>query len=178
MQINNTILISPRLPFMQIRRLRQEGSYGIVGQIVNIPVDVDGMVKCLPRKLSDDATINVNIKKNLLHTSVYLSGYVNKGAVRAWLRYLVQQPLYKLYDIKTDFTDLDELPETREEDAVEEVDANNQPDSELIAARQSTVMWKHCEWHISLTFIQLLDMELYFGAMQLIVVRFLDYKRG
>jgi hypothetical protein len=31
-------LIPPRLPFMQIRRLRQEGSYGIVGQIVNVCV--------------------------------------------------------------------------------------------------------------------------------------------
>jgi hypothetical protein len=32
-------LISPRLPFMQIRRLRHEGSYGIVSQVINIPVE-------------------------------------------------------------------------------------------------------------------------------------------
>jgi hypothetical protein len=34
-------LISPRLPFMQIRRLRYEGNYGIVGQVINAPVDVN-----------------------------------------------------------------------------------------------------------------------------------------
>jgi len=37
----------------------------MVGQIVNDPVDVDEMVSCLPRKLSDDCAINVNIKKSL-----------------------------------------------------------------------------------------------------------------
>ena len=53
-----TRLISPRLPFMQIRRLRHEGSKCIVGQVVNIPVDVDEMVTCLPRNMTDDQTIN------------------------------------------------------------------------------------------------------------------------
>lgn len=32
-------LISPRIPFMQIRRLRRIGSYGIIGQVINVPVD-------------------------------------------------------------------------------------------------------------------------------------------
>ena len=58
-------LVSPRLPFMHIRRLRMEGGYGMVGLIVNVPVDVDALVSCLPRKLSDDCAINVNIKKSL-----------------------------------------------------------------------------------------------------------------
>ncbi|GFX73281.1 ATP-dependent DNA helicase [Trichonephila clavipes] len=39
-------LISPRIPFMQIRRLRHvNGQYGILGQIINVPVDVDTMIK-------------------------------------------------------------------------------------------------------------------------------------
>lgn len=34
-------LISPRLPFMQIRRLRHgQGQNGILGQIINVPVTV------------------------------------------------------------------------------------------------------------------------------------------
>jgi hypothetical protein len=40
-------LISPRLPFIQIRRLRYEGNYGIVGQVINVPVDVNTMERCL-----------------------------------------------------------------------------------------------------------------------------------
>jgi hypothetical protein len=73
-------LISPRLPFMQIGRLRHEGSYGIAGQVMNVPVDVNNMVRQLPRRLDNDYTFNVNIKKNLIHKSVYLHGSVrNRG---------------------------------------------------------------------------------------------------
>jgi hypothetical protein len=87
----------------------------------------------------------VNIKKNLFHNSVYLSGYVNKGAIKSWLEYLIRQPLHKLYDIKIDFAKLDQLPESTEDEAIEEVDVNEQPDSELLAARQSTFMWNEDE---------------------------------
>jgi hypothetical protein len=34
---------------MQIRRLLHEGSYGIVDQVINVPVDVNNMVRQLPR---------------------------------------------------------------------------------------------------------------------------------
>ncbi|GFW22871.1 uncharacterized protein TNCV_2380861 [Trichonephila clavipes] len=56
-------LISPRLPFMQIRRLRYKGNYGIVGQVINVPVHVNNMVQQLPRRIDDDFAFNVNIKK-------------------------------------------------------------------------------------------------------------------
>ena len=58
-------LISPRIPFMQIRRLRHvNGQYGIYGQIINVPVQVSTMVHSLPRKMEDDYSIYVHIKKN------------------------------------------------------------------------------------------------------------------
>ena len=38
-------LISPQIPFMDIRRLRHvQGQFGIYGQIINVPVAVDTMV--------------------------------------------------------------------------------------------------------------------------------------
>lgn len=43
--------ISPRLPFMVIRRLFFDFSYGIIGQIINVPVDVPTVVYALPRQL-------------------------------------------------------------------------------------------------------------------------------
>jgi hypothetical protein len=47
--------MAPRLPFMEIRRLRhQMGGYGIIGQIINIPVDVNNTVSTLPRQLDHD----------------------------------------------------------------------------------------------------------------------------
>lgn len=61
-------LVSPRLPFMQIRRLSHvHGQYGIYGQVINVPVSVDNMVNCLPRQLDDDYCINVHIKKKQIH---------------------------------------------------------------------------------------------------------------
>ncbi|GFR06380.1 helitron_like_N domain-containing protein [Trichonephila clavata] len=54
-------LISPQLPFMRIRRLRYDGSYGIIGQVINVPVDVDTMVPQLPSQLDYDQVFSVNI---------------------------------------------------------------------------------------------------------------------
>ena len=97
-------IISPRLPYMQIRRLRHNGSYGIIGQVINIAVDVDTMVRSLPRSLDDDYAFNVNLKKNLVHKSSYLSGFVKKSDVEPWLRFLCEQPLYKHYNITVDWS--------------------------------------------------------------------------
>ncbi|GFX61802.1 uncharacterized protein TNCV_1383001 [Trichonephila clavipes] len=86
-------LISPRLPFMQIRRLRYEGNYGIVGQ--------------------------------------------------AWLRYLVNQPLYKHYDIKIDWSvfdkDMDDYIGL--EFQIDSVDPDFAPESEILLAGQHTLLW-------------------------------------
>ncbi|GBN12243.1 hypothetical protein AVEN_262780-1 [Araneus ventricosus] len=47
------LLISPRLPFIQIRRLRAEG-YAVLGQVINVPVDDNTLVQHFPRNLDDD----------------------------------------------------------------------------------------------------------------------------
>jgi hypothetical protein len=84
---------------MQISRLRYEGNYGIVGQVINVPCDVDEVVKQFPRHLDDEQAINVNLKKSIIHKSAYLSGYAKKSVLKVWLSFLVEQPLYKFYNI-------------------------------------------------------------------------------
>jgi hypothetical protein len=79
-------LISPRIPYMQIRRLRREGSYGIAGQVIDVPVDVDTMVRSFQRSLGDDCAFNVSLKRNIIQKSSYLSGSVKKSTVKAWLQ--------------------------------------------------------------------------------------------
>ncbi|GFT89431.1 transposable element Tcb1 transposase [Trichonephila clavipes] len=39
---------------MHLRRLHYDGSYGIIGQVINVSVDSDTMVQQLPRQLHDD----------------------------------------------------------------------------------------------------------------------------
>ncbi|XP_028036181.1 uncharacterized protein LOC114247409 [Bombyx mandarina] len=140
-------LISPLLPFMQVRRLRHDASYGIVGQVINLPTDVQQMVKCLPRQLNEDHVINVNIERNLAHKSEYISGYVSKSTISSWLTALQESTLYRLYEINVDLSrlhstvpsldDIKDDPSNR----IENISAENAPDSEIFAARQHTVMW-------------------------------------
>lgn len=98
--------ISPRLPFMQIRRLRHfNGQFAKTGQIINVPVSVNNMINLLPRPLDsreEDFCINVHIKKKLIHRTSYLHGLVKRSVIKQWLTYLVQTPLYRHYDIKID----------------------------------------------------------------------------
>jgi hypothetical protein len=43
------------------------GGYGIVGQVISVPVDVNNIVTTPPRQLNDDYTrsFNVHLKRNL-----------------------------------------------------------------------------------------------------------------
>lgn len=142
-------LISPRIPFMHIRRLRRDGGYGILGQVINIPVDVNTMVRSLPRRLDDDHAFNVSFKRKLIHKSTYLSGFVQKGVIRKWLTFLVEQPLYRHYKITIDqdflnnenFFD-DQRPSCASDgcDLVEDLEDNGAINEELLA-RQHTLLW-------------------------------------
>jgi hypothetical protein len=58
-------LVASRLPFMQIRRLKhQMGGYGIAGQAIYVPVDVNNMIMTLPRQLYDVYSFNIHLKRN------------------------------------------------------------------------------------------------------------------
>ncbi|KAH7948872.1 hypothetical protein HPB49_002834 [Dermacentor silvarum] len=68
-------MVSRRIPFMDIRRLKHGARlYGIRGQIINVPIDVQKTVQCLPRSVPDDAAIEVQLKRRLLTKPVYKSG--------------------------------------------------------------------------------------------------------
>jgi hypothetical protein len=90
---------------MPIHRLRGS-SCGIIGQLINIPVSVDTMISNLPRSLDDDEAMNVKLKKNIVHKSGYLCGYVKKAMRKRCLQYLTAQPLYRYYKIEVDLNNL------------------------------------------------------------------------
>jgi hypothetical protein len=96
-------LVAPKLSFIQIRRLRhQMGGYGLVGQVIYIPVDGNNMVMTLPKQLDDDYSFNVHLKRNLIHESTYWQGYIKKATVKRWLEHLIQTRPYKRYNIEID----------------------------------------------------------------------------
>lgn len=59
-------LISPRIPFMQIRELPRGGQLSLKGNVVNVPVDVMPTVTALPRNLPTSETIAVKLKKTFI----------------------------------------------------------------------------------------------------------------
>ncbi|KAH7942200.1 hypothetical protein HPB49_021821 [Dermacentor silvarum] len=100
-------LISPRLPFMSIRRLTHgSGQYGIKRQVVNVPINVPNTVQCLPRDILDDVAIDVHIKRRLVCKPSYKKGLVKKRNVHEWLKHLEHSPLYKYLKIRVDWSRL------------------------------------------------------------------------
>lgn len=96
-------LISLRIPFMQIRRLRHvQGQFGIYGQIIIVPVAVNTMVRSLPRNVNDDHCTYVYIKNKFIHKNSSVHGLISIRSVKKWLHYLINTPLYQHYKIIID----------------------------------------------------------------------------
>ncbi|KAH7933315.1 hypothetical protein HPB49_011427 [Dermacentor silvarum] len=87
------------------------GPYGIVGPVVNVLVEVDTMVKSLPRNIHEDHAINVHIKRNIFNKTPYLSGVVKKSHLKPWLGFLCRSTLYRYFGITLDAFSLDALPD-------------------------------------------------------------------
>ena len=63
-------LVSLRIPFMQIRELPRGGQYSLKGNVINVPVDIQPTVSCLPRPMDENFTIAVQLKKKLSYKKV------------------------------------------------------------------------------------------------------------
>ena len=58
-------LVSPRLPFMQLRELPRGGQISLKGNIVNVPADVNKTIRLLPRTIGECDTIMLKLKRRL-----------------------------------------------------------------------------------------------------------------
>lgn len=140
-------LILPRIPFMQIRRLRHiHGQYGLYGQVINVPIEVNTMVHQLPRQVEDDHAITVHIKRKKIYKSSYVYGIVKKRKIKVWLRYLKDTPLYKSYGILVDDGFLNDRSYDVEDEIIFDENGDNDileqiPIEESLMAQQQTLLW-------------------------------------
>lgn len=77
-QLNKSIehFVLPQILFMQIKRLMHGIKFAMVGQIINVPTDVDQMMISLLRNVSDNAFIYMNLKGMQILKSVCKQGVV------------------------------------------------------------------------------------------------------
>ena len=60
-------LIALRIPFMQIRELPRGGQYSLKGNVINVPVDIQPTINCLPRPMDENFTVATQLKKKLAY---------------------------------------------------------------------------------------------------------------
>ncbi|XP_065093456.1 uncharacterized protein LOC135714112 [Ochlerotatus camptorhynchus] len=91
--------------------------------------------------LDDDQAFNVFIKKHVIHKSSYLSGFIKKTTVKAWLSYLITTPLYRHYGITIDQIAIDDLetPAVDPQIELETIAVDNE--TELLLGQQETLLW-------------------------------------
>ncbi|KAK3933015.1 Amiloride-sensitive sodium channel subunit alpha, partial [Frankliniella fusca] len=58
-------LVSARIPFMQIRELGYQRQLGLKGNCVNVPIDINKTVTCLPRMDSEYDTLLVQLMRRM-----------------------------------------------------------------------------------------------------------------
>ncbi|XP_044174352.1 uncharacterized protein LOC122957982 [Acropora millepora] len=83
-------LVSPRIPFMQIRELPRGGQLSIHGNVVNVPADVNSIVNTLPRPINESQTIPIKLKRKLSYKHHYLFQNVRPRKVLEAAKYLVE----------------------------------------------------------------------------------------
>ena len=83
-------LISPRIPFMQIRELPTGGQLSIHGNVINVPADVNSTVNVLPRPVNESQTIPIKLKRSLSYKHYYQFQSIRPSKVLEAAKYLVR----------------------------------------------------------------------------------------
>ena len=124
-------LISPRLPFMQIRPLGVGLQKGLKGAVVNVPINIDTNVSIIPRDVSNHQTIAVSLMRKMEYKRPYLYEMVRTAKVIDAARYLCDTPLYREHQIAlSNIWENNDVFENHgvineEEDSIDETHFNN-----------------------------------------------------
>lgn len=87
-------LLAPRHVFQTLWTMNGgSGQYRTKGGIVNVPVDMDTTVSCIPRALSDSNMIHVKLARRMQYISNYMVGNVRPKLLYDAAQKFVQMPL-------------------------------------------------------------------------------------
>ena len=109
-------LIALRIPFMQIRELPCGGQYSLKGNVINVPVDIQPTINCLPRPMDENFTVAIQLKKKLSYKKVDFKENVRPLRVLTALHWLMNNSeLYKKSGIIVDDNWFQEVTESAED---------------------------------------------------------------
>ena len=109
-------LIALRIPFMQIRELPRGGQYSLKGNVINVPVDIQSTINCLPRPMVENFTVAIQLKKKLSYKKVDFKENVRLLRVLFALHWLMNNSeLYKKSGIVVDNNWFQEVTESAED---------------------------------------------------------------
>ena len=109
-------LIALRIPFMQIRELPRGGQYSLKGNVINVPVDIQPTINCLPRPMDENFTVAIQLKKKLSYKKVDFKENVRPVRVLTALHWLMNNSeLYKKSGIVVDEGWFKEVTESMED---------------------------------------------------------------
>ena len=101
---------------MQIRELPRGGQYSLKGNVINVPVDIQPTVNCLPRPMDENFTVAVQLKKKLSYQKVDFKENVRPLRVLTALHWLANNnELYKKSGIVVDENWFQEVTESAED---------------------------------------------------------------
>ena len=122
-------LIALGIPFMQIRELPRGGRYSLKGNVINVPVDIQPAVSCLPRPMDENFTVAIQLKKKLTYKKVDFKENVRPLKVLTALQWLLtNSELYKNSGINVANNWFQEVTESSDENVREflEISAEHQ----------------------------------------------------
>ena len=109
-------LIALRIPFMQIRELPRGGQYSLKGNVINVPVDIQPTINCLPRPMDENFTVAIQLKKKLSYKKVDFKENVRPLRVLSALHWLMKNSeLYKKSGIVVDDNWFQDVTESAED---------------------------------------------------------------
>lgn len=137
-------MVSPFIPFMQIRPLKPYSlnpQLALKGSIVNVPVNVNEMIECLPRRFDQMQCIQLALQRSLAHKSYYQHEVISPYNVINALKWLNNSPLYKKHKIEIDneflqFANQENLELEFIVDEDDELDDEKEKDSSTITNKQ------------------------------------------
>ena len=120
-------LIALRIPFKQIRELTRGGQYSLKGNVINVPVDIQPTVSCLPIPMDENFTIAVQLKKKLSYNKVDFKENARPLRVLTALHWLVNKSkMYKTSSIVVDDNWFQEVTESVEDTVRECLEVSKQ----------------------------------------------------